>query len=159
MGVGWERRWSGEPVSLSGQLSWRKRMKKKTAHKFIFSFQTTQLLDSWDLIEYFSKRWLGSKAGLRRQTGILYVLQIKLSYDFYTTFFSLCLLWHGGFTGGLSGKESPCKAGDMGLIPGLGRSHGEGNGNPFQYSCLGNPMDRRAWQATAHGVTKESNMT
>ena len=66
---------------------------------------------------------------------------------------------YGGFTGGLSGKESPCKAGDMGLIPGLGRSHGEGNGNPFQYSCLGNPMDRGAWQATVHGVTKESNMT
>ena len=65
----------------------------------------------------------------------------------------------GGFTGGLSGKESPCKAGDMGLIPGLGRSHGEGNGNPFQDSCLGNPMDRGAWQATVHGVTKESNMT
>ena len=89
----WERRWSGEHVRLSGQLSWRKRL-KKTAHKFIFSFQTTQLSESWDLIEYFSKRWLGSKAGLGRQTGILYVLQIKLGYDFYTTFFSLCLLWH-----------------------------------------------------------------
>ena len=95
MGVGWERRWCGEHVSLSGKLSWRKRM-KKTAHKFIFSFQTTQLSESWDLIEYFSKRWLGSKAGLGRQTGILYVFQIKLSYDCYTTFFSLCLLWHMG---------------------------------------------------------------
>ena len=53
-----------------------------------------------------------------------------------------------------SGKESACKAGDMGPIPGSGRSHGEGNGNPLQYSCLENSMDRKAWQATVHGVTK-----
>ena len=52
------------------------------------------------------------------------------------------------------GKESACNAGDPGLIPGLGRSPGEGNGNPFQYSCLGNPIDRGAWRATVHGVTK-----
>ena len=51
-------------------------------------------------------------------------------------------------------KESACNAGvteDVGLIPGLGRSPGEGNGNPLQYSCLENPMDRGAWQATVHG--------
>ena len=52
------------------------------------------------------------------------------------------------------GKESACNAGDLGLIPGLGRPPGEGNGNPLQYSCLENPMDRRAWQATVHGVTR-----
>jgi len=46
---------------------------------------------------------------------------------------------------------------DVGLIPGLGRSPGEGNGNPFQYSCLRNPMGRGAWQGTVHGVTKESD--
>ena len=54
-------------------------------------------------------------------------------------------------------KNLPANAGDAvdaGLIPGLGRSPGEGNGNPLQYSCLGNPMDRGAWQATVHGVTK-----
>ena len=45
-------------------------------------------------------------------------------------------------------------AGDLASIPGLGRSPGEGNGNPLQYSCLGNPMDRGAWRATVHGVTK-----
>ena len=55
----------------------------------------------------------------------------------------------------LSGKESACNAGDAGSIPGLERSPGEGNGNPLQYSCLGNPMDRGAWQATIH----ESNTT
>ena len=55
----------------------------------------------------------------------------------------------------LSGKESTCQAGDMGLIPGLGRSPGEGNGNPLEYSCLGNSMDRGAWRATVH-VAAES---
>ena len=48
---------------------------------------------------------------------------------------------------------------DMGSIPGLGRSPGEGNGNPLQYSCLENPMDRRHWQATVHGITEESDTT
>ena len=52
------------------------------------------------------------------------------------------------------GKESACNAGDPGSIPGSGRAPGEGNGNPLQYSCLENPMDRRAWQATVHGVAR-----
>ena len=51
-------------------------------------------------------------------------------------------------------KESACNARNLGLIPGLGRSHGEGNGNPLQYSCLENPMDREAWWATVHGATR-----
>ena len=53
-----------------------------------------------------------------------------------------------------SGKEFACNAGDLGSIPGLGRSPGEGNDNPFQYSCLENSMDRGAWQARVHGVAK-----
>ena len=53
-----------------------------------------------------------------------------------------------------SGKESTCKAADLGLIPGSGRSPGGGNGKPLQYSCLGNPTDRGAWGATVHGVAK-----
>ena len=53
-----------------------------------------------------------------------------------------------------NGKESACNAGDLGSIPRLERSTGEGNGNPLQYSCLENPMDRGAWQATVHGVAK-----
>ena len=52
------------------------------------------------------------------------------------------------------GKESACNAGDLGLIPESGRSPGEGNGNPLQYSCLENSMDEGAWWATVHGVTK-----
>ena len=59
-----------------------------------------------------------------------------------------------GFPCSSFGKESACSAGDLGLIPGLGRSSGEENGNPLQYSCLENPMDRGVWQATVHGVTR-----
>ena len=54
----------------------------------------------------------------------------------------------------LSGKESTCNAGDVGLIPGSGRSPGEGNSNPFQNFCLENPMDRGAWPGTVHGVAR-----
>ena len=57
------------------------------------------------------------------------------------------------------GKASACNTGDPGLIPRLGISPGGENGNPLQYSCLGNPMNRGAWWATVHGVTKESDMT
>ena len=59
-----------------------------------------------------------------------------------------------GFPGGSDGKESVCNAEDMGSIPRLGRSIGEGNGNPLQYSCLEKSMDGGAWRATVHGVTK-----
>ena len=60
----------------------------------------------------------------------------------------------GGFSGSSAGKEPSCNAGGLGLIPGLGRSPAEGNSYPLQYSCLGNSMNRGAWQATVHGVTK-----
>ena len=58
------------------------------------------------------------------------------------------------FPGGSEVKTSACNEGDLSSIPGLGRSPGEGNGNPLQYSCLGNPLDRGAWWATIHGVAK-----
>ena len=58
------------------------------------------------------------------------------------------------FRGGADGKESTCNSGNLGSIPGLGRSPGEGNGNPLQYSCLENPMDGGAWWATVHRVAK-----
>ena len=59
-----------------------------------------------------------------------------------------------GFPGGSDSKVSACNAGDLGLIPGSGSSQGEGNGNPLQYSCLENPMDRGASWATVPGVAK-----
>ena len=58
------------------------------------------------------------------------------------------------FPGGSNSKESACGGGDTGLIPGSGCFPGEGNGYPLQYSCPGNPMDRGAWRATVHRVTK-----
>ena len=74
-------------------------------------------------------------------------------WPFYPT---LLLFWV--FPGGLALNSLPADR-DSALIPGSGRSPGEGNGNPLQYSCLENFMDRGAWKATVHGVTKESNMT
>ena len=62
------------------------------------------------------------------------------------------VIW--GFPGGSEVKVSACNAGDLSLIPGSGRSPGEGNGNPLQYSCPENPMDGGAWWATVHGVAK-----
>ena len=59
-----------------------------------------------------------------------------------------------GFPGGSDAKDSACNAGDLGLIPGLGISLGEGNGNPLQYSCLENPMGGGAWWAIVHRVAK-----
>ena len=65
------------------------------------------------------------------------------------------------FPGGSSGKEPACTGDlrDVGLIPGSGRSSGGGHGNPLQYSCLENPMDRADWRATVHRVSQESDTT
>ena len=63
------------------------------------------------------------------------------------------------FPGGSAVKNTPSNVGDAGSIPELGKYPGEENGNLLQYSCLGNPMDRGAWKATVHGVTKESDTT
>ena len=64
-----------------------------------------------------------------------------------------------GFPGSSTVKSPPANAGDVGSFPESGKPTGEGNANPFQYSCLGNPTDREAWWATVHGVTKGSDMT
>ena len=75
-------------------------------------------------------------------------------------FLFLCMKHRGvtyvmmGFSGGSDGKESACNAGDPGSVPGLERSPGEGHGNPLQYLCLENPIDRGAWQATVHRIAK-----
>ena len=87
-------------------------------------------------------------------------LQYRCVLDYVWVRVCLCFpLPAGGFPGGSDGKESACNAGDPGSIPVLGRSPGEGNGNPHQYSCLENSMDKEAWWATDHGVAKESDKT
>jgi len=74
------------------------------------------------------------------------------------TFFPIPIhVW--SFPGDSVVKDLPANTGGKSSIPGSGRSSGEGNDYPLQYFCLGNPMDRGAWRATAHGVTKESDMT
>ena len=72
--------------------------------------------------------------------------------------FPLCICW-GKNSLVAQSIESACNAGDPGSIPGSGRSPGEGNGNPLQYSCLENSMDGRTWQAIVHRFTKKSDMT
>ena len=68
--------------------------------------------------------------------------------------FNMLSMFVMGFPSSSVGKESTCNADDLGLIPGLGRYPGEGNGNPLQYSCLEISMDTGAWQTTVHGVTQ-----
>ena len=70
---------------------------------------------------------------------------------------TLLLKYIWGFPGGSDGKESACNVGDPGSIPGSGRSPGEGNGRPLQYSCPENPSDREAWRATVHGVAESQD--
>ena len=87
--------------------------------------------------------------------GILFVaLQTEDKNQLQETVFLLPIA-QMGFPGESVGKNPPANAGDSGSVPGLGRSPREGNGNPLQYSCLVNSVDRDAWQATVHGVTKE----
>ena len=92
-----------------------------------------------------------------------------LIYPLHSQVFIEFLLWGSckysgllhlvGFPESSGVKNPPTTVGDLGLVPGSGRSPGEENGNPLQYSCLGNPIDRGAWQATVHGVVKEWGMT
>ena len=70
-----------------------------------------------------------------------------------------CHPYNSGVPSSSDGKESASNAGDLGLIPGLGRSPGEGNDNPLQYSCLENSMDRGAWWATVHSVPKRTELS
>ena len=83
-----------------------------------------------------------SDIGLRHQNGVWQLQSVQR------------IAFGNNFPGGLENKASACNAGDRGSIPGLERSPGEGNGNPLQYSCLENPMDRGAWLATVPGVAK-----
>ena len=87
------------------------------------------------------------------------VVFVEKEFNFQGQYTNLILVWNQlfhlwGFPGGSEVKASACNAGDLGSIPGSGRSPGEESGNPLQYSCLENPTDGEAWWATVHGVAK-----
>ena len=84
----------------------------------------------------------------------MFVESNDLKIRLYFLFFQVIHFYYKGFPGDSDGKESVCNAGDLGLIPGSGRSPGERNDNLIQYSCLENPMGGGAWWATVHGFAK-----
>ena len=86
-------------------------------------------------------------------TGVYVYKSSVTSVLHFCAFYCLPKL-KGGFPGDSVSKDSACNTGNLDLIPGSGRRPGEANGNPLQYSCLGNPMDRGAWRATVHGVAR-----
>ena len=97
----------------------------------------------------------------RKNLKIIFLKSYMLLKFISKHFIFIIVILNGTLSSNLSsnmcssgGKEFPCNAGDLGSIPGSGRSPGEGKGGPLHYSCLGNPMDTRAWQATVHGVSK-----
>ena len=131
---------------------------KKSIHiYFIWQRSLLKEIETWrHRLEYFVLSLTRSRHQWKNTIG----LRVMLKAQFLCT---QCQIksqrqsfgWSSkGPTGGSDGKESACNEGDLDSIPALGRSPGEGNGSPCQYSCLGNSMDRGAWQATVHGVTK-----
>ena len=112
-----------------------------------FSFNISPSNEHPGLIS-FRMVWLDPFAVQRTVKSLLQHHGSKASIIPHSAFFP----W--GFSGGSEVKTSAYNAGDLGLIPGLGGSPGEGKGNPLQYSCLENPMNGGAWWATIHGVTK-----
>ena len=126
---------------------------KNFSWKYVSEGQFCQFSQS---IEYFILNFI-----LNSFQGVLYVSSSAEANDWIHEVLgcgqhSLCChpLPLMGFPGGSDDKESACNAGDMGLIPGLGRFPGEGNGYPLQYPCLENPMDRGTWWAIVHGIAK-----
>ena len=90
-------------------------------------------------------------------SALSFFIMLRNNNSYLSVIYHFRLNVHSHFPGGPSLKNLPASARDIrdvGSIPGLGKSPGEGNGNPFQYSCLENPMDREDWWATVHGVSK-----
>ena len=88
----------------------------------------------------------------QKKTAVLSVLPMSIHLFLRNKY--ILILYFGVFPGGSDSKEPACNVGDLGSIPGSGRSPGEGNGNPLQYSCLENSVDGGAWGAVIHGVAK-----
>ena len=105
-------------------------------------------------IQLSQSSWEGKVYYLKKYGEHQGAFQSNVSPNYSWGSFNLLEQACSGFPGGSDGKESACSAGDLGLIPGSGRSPGGGHGSPLQYSYLENPMDRGAWQATVHRVGK-----
>ena len=124
---------------------------------FLFKLDTGLLIDSWQLFSFstLTNPSQPSAASDVYPSGLPLPI-MRLFFCFVDFLFWLCLLTldYQGFHCSSVGKESACSAGDPGLIPGLGKSPGEGKGNPLQYPCLENLTDRGAWWAAVHGVAK-----
>ena len=118
-----------------------------------FSFSISPPKEIPGLIS-FRVDWLDLLAVQGTLKSLLQHHSSKASILRHSAFFTVQLSHPWGFPGGSEVKASACNAGDLGLIPESGRSPGEGNGNPLQYSCLENPMDGGAWWAIVHGVAK-----
>ena len=165
------------PTKMEDQ-DWIARMvmgeqEKKQGHLYVegicmlvyCSVVSSDVSESWKLVELLLAKSCFQWMGISGQDLI-----VNLSMVFWPFFSRICLLlgefegrlgflkqrwpYYLGFPGSSDSKEFSCSAGNTGSIPGSGRSPGEGNGYPLQYSCLENSMDRGAWQTTVHGVQR-----
>ena len=118
---------------------------------FNFSFFSIRV---WSIdLDYCDIEWFALE--MNQDHSVIFEIAPKYcTLDSSVDYEGYSISFKGSFLGGSDSKESTCNVGDLGSIPGLQRSPGEGNGNPLQYSCLENSMDRGAWWATVHGVTK-----
>ena len=126
----------------------------------IFSSRRSSWARDWNCISWIS--FIGRQILYLWTTWEALPYVVLFSHQLHELYTIIKFYWWGKWNlkglwlvqGQTHNKESSCNAGDLSLIPGLGRIPGGGNGNPLQYSCLENPMDRGAWRATVHGVPK-----
>ena len=159
-------------ISREGEIALNKELEKGTSYSLLgFKFEF-EFLNGWCPCGVKASQWLGlcqllslcicisrdstekrvENTWKKKFCDIPEKNRTWICHSSSTVYTALTL--YLGFPGGSDSKESVCNAGDTDLIPGLGRSPGVGNGNPLQYSCLENSMDREAWRATVHGVAK-----
>ena len=141
--------WLRRPWNLGHQIVRAEIQGKGRKTTFIGNQKRWEWEEGWNGIE-FGKQYAGLEWVSQ---GVLVIKTHLLMQETWKT-----RVWYLCFPGSSDGKESACNAGDLGSVPGLGRSLVEGNGNPLQNSCLENSLDRGAWWATFHGLTK-SQMT
>ena len=122
---------------------WISLLYERSVQSSVFLFKRSSYCGKIHIKVYYFNHFKVYNSGL-----CLFLIGLLFSY-----FLGINLIIND-FTCGSNSKESACNAGDLGSIPGSGKSNGEGHGNPFQYSCLENPMDWGVWRATVCGVTK-----